>query len=161
MLLHQTKTVLRILCVLTFIMTAACAPRPDIAVDVLPHYEALFQKKDGWTGADGVYSVALADDTILWLFGDTFIGQIKNGRHENADLINNSIGIQQGMQPTSALIEFYYGSGPDGKPAAFILPAEPPGWLWIYDGIRTECICAIIPPFLTAVSSFSCTLSPL
>jgi hypothetical protein len=130
--------VLRLLCLLALTLLVACAPRPDVAVDVLPGYEALFQNTEGWTGADGVYSVALAEDTILWLFGDTFIGQIRNGRHENAELINNSIGIQHGKHPSSALVDFYYGRAPNGKPAAFILPAEPRGWLWIYDGARTD-----------------------
>jgi hypothetical protein len=74
----------KLLCLFALTLAMACAPRPDVAVDILPGYEALFQKTEGWTGADGVYSVALAEDTILWLFGDTFIGQIKNGRHANS-----------------------------------------------------------------------------
>jgi hypothetical protein len=137
MRLHKTKSVLRILCVLALTITSACAPRPGIDVDVLSGYETLFQREEGWTGADGVYSVALSDENILWLFGDTFIGKIKNGRHENAAIINNSIGIQHGKKPPVARVEFHYGRTPDGKPAAFILPDKPPGWLWIYDGVRT------------------------
>ena len=128
---------IKLLCLIALTMVA-CAPRPDVDVSVLSEYEALFQREEGWTGADGVYSVALSDETILWLFGDTFIGKIKDGRHENADLINNSIGIQHGKQPSAARVEFHYGSTPQGKPAAFILPVEPQGWLWIYDGILTD-----------------------
>lgn len=135
---NKTSFSLRTLCLLALTLVVACAPRPDVAVEILPGYEALFQKEDGWTGGDGIYSVALADDTILWLFGDTFIGQIRNGRHENASIINNSIGIQYGKLPSSALIEFYYGKTSDGEPAAFILPVEPQGWLWIYDGVRAD-----------------------
>ncbi len=135
---NKTSFSLRTLCLLALALVVACAPRPDVAVEILPGYEALFQKEDGWTGGDGIYSVALADDTILWLFGDTFIGQIRNGRHENASIINNSIGIQYGKLPSSALIEFYYGKTSDGEPAAFILPVEPQGWLWIYDGVRAD-----------------------
>ena len=135
---HKTNNILRILGVLTVVLAVACAPGPHIDVHVLSGYEALFQREEGWTGADGVYSVALTDDKILWLFGDTFIGQIKNGRHENADLINNSIGIQLGKQPSAAKVEFYYGRTREGNPAAFILPVKPQGWLWIYDGVRTD-----------------------
>ena len=138
MRLNQKKTVLRVLCVLAIATMVACAPRPAIDADVLSGYEALFQREEGWTGADGVYSVALSDETILWLFGDTFIGKIKNGRHENAAIINNSIGIQHGKKPSTALIEFYYGRTGEGKPAAFILPFKSQGWLWIYDGVRTD-----------------------
>ncbi len=138
MQLHKTNNILRILGVLTVVLAVACAPRPDIDVNVLSGYEALFQREEGWTGADGVYSVALSNETILWLFGDTFIGQIKNGRHENADLVHNSIGIQHGKQASTAEVEFHYGRTPEGKPAAFILPVQPQGWLWIYDGVRTD-----------------------
>jgi hypothetical protein len=134
----KINVILKILWSFALLLTVACVPRPDIAVDVLPGYEALFQKEDGWTGADGVYSVALAEDTTLWLFGDTWIGQIRNGRHENAQIINNSIGIQHGKQPSAALLEFYYGKTPDGKPTAFILPLETRGWLWMYHGARTS-----------------------
>lgn len=130
--------VLKLLCWSALILVVACTPRSDIEVDILSGYEALFQREEGWVGADGVYSVALSDETILWLFGDTFIGEIKNGRREHVDIINNSIGIQHGIQPTTALVEFHYGRTPEGKPAAFILPAKPQGWLWFYDGIRTD-----------------------
>lgn len=60
---------------------------------VLPGHDAAFENKSGWTGADGAYSVAISDDIILWLFGDTWVGEVQNGRHVNADLINNSIAI--------------------------------------------------------------------
>lgn len=133
-----TLYLINLLCWLVLILVVACASRPDIEVDILSGYEALFQREEGWTGADGVYSVALSNETFLWLFGDTFIGQIKNGRHENADLIHNSIGIQHGKLPSTAEVEFHYGRTPEGKPAAFILPVKPQGWLWIYDGVRTD-----------------------
>jgi hypothetical protein len=134
----KTVHVLKLLCLLALAPVLACAPQPDIAVDVLPGYEAMFQRKEGWTGADGVYSVALARNATLWLFGDTFVGRIRNGRHENHEIIHNSIGIQHGRQPPGARVDFFYSRGPDGRPAAFIRPAEPRGWLWIYDGARTE-----------------------
>ena len=132
------KYVFRILWLLAPLLVAACMPQPEVSVEILPRWEALFQKEDGWTGADGAYSLALSDDQILWLFGDTWIGPIVGGRHENATIVNNSIGIQRHKNPAEALVEFYYGKTPDGKPAAFIQPADGRGWFWIYHGIRTS-----------------------
>jgi len=123
---------------LLLVLAAACASQPDISVEVLPHYDALFQREEGWTGADGAYSLVFAQNTILWLFGDTWIGQVREGEHRNATIVNNSIGIQEGRQPPAASLNFYYRQTPDGKPAAFIQPAEDRSWFWIYHGIRNS-----------------------
>jgi len=128
-------SVLRILCLLALIFALACGPRPQISVETLPAYDALFQNREGWTGADGAYSIALADEKILWLFGDTWVGQIRDGRHVNAAIVNNSLALQHGKKPPETFLEFYYGKTLDGQPAAFIVPQETQGWFWIYHGI--------------------------
>ena len=126
--------------VLLSILLLCCAggrPGPDIAVETLPQYDALFTNEDGWTGADGVYSVALNQHTIVWFFGDTWVGQIKNGRHVNAVLVNNSVAIQHGRNLPEAEIHFYFGRAGDGGPAALIRPADSRGWFWVFDGVMT------------------------
>jgi hypothetical protein len=126
--------------ILLSVLLLCCAggkPGLDIAVEALPQYDALFSNEDGWTGGDGVYSVALNEHTIAWFFGDTWIGQIKNGRHVNAILINNSVAIQNGRNPTEAEMDFYFGRAADGSPAALMRPADGRGWFWVFDGVRT------------------------
>ena len=120
------------------LLTACHHNLPQFTVERLPSYEVLFQRTDGWTGGDGVFSVRLDSDRILWLFGDTFIGDIKNGRHVNAVLVNNSIAIQTGREPSHADIEFFYGESAQGKPEAFVKPQDGIGWYWPYHGVRTE-----------------------
>jgi hypothetical protein len=115
---------------------AACGPQPRIWVEELPQYDAIFSRQKGWTGADGAYSVALADNQILWLFGDTWYGEVRQGRHVDAVIINNSIAIQRGLRPPDASVAFYSGSTPAGRPLAFIRPANGRGWFWLYDGIQ-------------------------
>ena len=115
----------------------ACSSMPDVTVETLPQYDALFSNKDGWTGGDGAYSVALNQQTIAWFFGDTWIGQIKNGRHVNATLVNNSVALQHGRHPPEAEMDFYFGRAPDGSPAALIRPADGQGWFWVFDGVLT------------------------
>ncbi len=125
------------LCLFALLLFAACASQPEIHVDSLPGYEALFENQKGWTGADGVYSVALADNLTLWLFGDTWVGDIRNNVHVNATIVNNSIALQQGLPPSGSKVDYFFGRTPGGKPAAFIHPADGRGWLWIYHGILT------------------------
>jgi hypothetical protein len=115
----------------------ACSSMPDVTVEALPQYDALFSNEDGWTGGDGVYSVGINAHTLAWFFGDTWIGQIKNNRHVNATLVNNSVAIQHGRSPTESEIDFYFGSAADGSPDALIRPADGRGWFWIFDGVMT------------------------
>jgi hypothetical protein len=115
----------------------ACQPLPKPTVEVVPAYEALFSQSRGWIGADAIYSVTLAPGRTLWLFGDTFVGSIEDGRRRDAVIVNNSVALQTGLRPDAARIAFYFGSHGDGQPAALIEPADGRGWFWIYDGIRT------------------------
>jgi len=113
----------------------ACTPKPFITVSELPAYNRLFERENGWTGADGAYSVALTEDKTLWLFGDTWIGKIRDGRHVDAVLINNSLAIQQGKDPATATLRFYYRQAVDGNPEPFIRPSDGKSWFWMYDGV--------------------------
>jgi hypothetical protein len=118
---------------------AACGHHlPRVQVDSLPEYEALFQRSEGWTGGDGVFSVGLGSDRLIWLFGDTFIGEVKEGRHIQADLVNNTLALQTGKDPRPAAVDFYYRHAPDKKPEAFFLPPDGKGWFWPYHGVRTQ-----------------------
>jgi len=123
-------------CLLLLLLIASCVSQPGLQVEALPQFDALFEKRTGWTGADGAYSVALADDKILWLFGDTWYGDVRGGRHVDAVIIHNSIAIQRGQMPSGASLEFYTGLLPSGNPRAFFQPDDNSGWFWIYDGIR-------------------------
>jgi len=122
---------------LSILSCAVGKPGPDVAVEALPQYDALFSNKDGWTGGDGVYSVLLNQHTIAWFFGDTWIGQLKNGQHVNATLVNNSVAIQHGKSQGLATMVYYFGRAADGSPAALIRPADGRGWFWMFDGVMT------------------------
>ncbi len=122
--------------VLLFLL-AACQAQLRLIVEPLPRYDAAFERTSGWIGGDGAYSVALGDGRILWMFGDTFVGRVENGRRVDARLINNSAAIQTGREPSVAALAFVYRSLSDGSPAAFLEPADGVGWLWPYHGVRT------------------------
>ena len=138
MMLKQRNHLVRFIVIFAVILMAACASQPHVSVDVLPDYNALFERQDGWTGADGAYTVKLSDDRILWLFGDTWYGEIREGRHTNATIIKNSIAIQHGIIPPNASVGFYSGRTSGGKPLAFIQPSDGRGWIWFYHGIEVN-----------------------
>jgi hypothetical protein len=97
-------------------------------------YDRAFFRNSGWTGADGAYSIPLSDGRTMWLFGDTFIGEVNSSgkRSKETVIINNSIALQEGGDPST--IKFIYG-GSEEKPESFFIPPDGKGWFWIYDAI--------------------------
>jgi len=100
-----------------------------------PDLDALFSGGDGWIGGDGVYSVTLSRGEILWLFSDTWVGKIENGKRTNATLVNNTVGIQK---KPDARIAFTIARNKDQKPAALIVPTDGRGWYWLQAGIAHQ-----------------------
>ena len=114
------------------------AELPGYSVEPLPEYDALFTRTEGWTGADAAYSVALADDVTLWLYDDTWIGDIVDGKHKDATMVNNTVALQHGKDPSTASVEFFWQRTKEGEAAAFIRPTDGVGWFWISDGIVAD-----------------------
>lgn len=122
---------------LALLFLGACQTQPRFTVEALPAYDAAFARTSGWTGGDGAYTVALDRGRVLWLFGDTFIGRVQDGRRTDAHLVNNSAAIQSGPLDSGAALHFALRALPDGRPLAFLQPADGAGWLWPYHGVRT------------------------
>jgi predicted amidohydrolase len=98
-----------------------------------PTYTAMLAMRDnGWLGSDVGESVALSDDRLLWLFGDTFVGSRQNGiRVKGARMINNSIAIQDRKKAPPDCVTFYWKQN-HGRPASFFPHQEgtPGGYYW-------------------------------
>lgn len=99
--------------------------------------DALFQRTEGWVGGDGVFSVALNAQRTLWLFSDTWVGKIADGKRSKVTLVNNTVGVQEG-HGAQAKIDFTVRTGADGKPTALIKPSDNKGWYWILAGASTS-----------------------
>ncbi|WP_169732318.1 DUF4185 domain-containing protein [Cohnella thermotolerans] len=136
------------------------------AAEPADDWTALFHRREGWTGADGIYSVPLngleapgraAANRTLLLFGDTFIGTVdpvSNARVSMA-MINNSMALLHGDRPDPQRIAFRWNrSGPE--PASSIVPSTPralahkDAYYWLQDGTsvggKFHCFPLIVSP---------------
>lgn len=110
----------------------------DFAVADAPSWEAVFQRTEGWTGADGINTADLLDGRILWIFGDTWIGDIQQVRHApNSGLVNNTLAVHEKpntvnwMPPDTNAVRFFWGqSGQKNQVWIRPDPGDGPGWYW-------------------------------
>jgi hypothetical protein len=100
-----------------------------------PEFTGLFRSDDGWTGGDGAYSIAIGPDRAIWLFGDSYIGKIRNGKREDSPLVNNAVSVLSSPDGRRAM-EFFWGGSP-GAPAALFVPSGKDRFFWPGDGAYT------------------------
>ena len=104
---------------------AAAQTQPD------PFFNRIFTRLgNGWTGGDGTLSIGLPDGRSLWLFGDSFLGQVRpdGSRPADSPLIRNCLVIQDGEN-----LRTRHG-GTMRHPSAFLAPHDPAAWFWPGDG---------------------------
>lgn len=138
---------------------AVASPRSEPApaageAALAPEWSAMFDRSEGWTGADGAATIPLPGGETLWLFGDTWVGHIDGGRHRaGSTMVSNTIGVQS-AGPTPAPIRFYWGpETSNGKPSAFIAPPEGDSdWLWPTGGGRVDPHSGELHLFVTRVA---------
>jgi hypothetical protein len=118
------------LCFFMLCGLAAAQTRPD------PEWDAVFQRRRGWNGADGAYSVLLHGGWTGWVFSDTFVGQVAadGSRRDNA-FIHNSWARIESLHPAINLFssrELF--SDPVGKNAYWayqpVLDSGQQGWIF-------------------------------
>lgn len=126
----------------------SCSESKSLKAKNAPLWNDLFNRKSGWAGADGIYSIPLTENEYpdqssnsktLLLFSDTFIGDVdENGRRSNTSLINNTYAIMEGNQPQEENIEFLWKKN-NGAAATLFVPNTPTStarnWYWLMDGI--------------------------
>jgi len=107
---------------LLLLVCNAGATEPDTA------FNNQFRREiGGWIAADATFSIFLPDGRTLWLFGDTFIGEVgpDSAILPGARMIRNSGVIQEG----SSLQTLYSGTRED--PGDFIPTSRPDTtWYW-------------------------------
>lgn len=109
---------------------------PAVAAHRWPQAEEAFRHDRFWLGGDGAYSVPLGGERVLWLFGDSFIGDGKSRDRRRALVVRNTVAIQNGLDPSSAAVTFSWKTGA-GKPEAFF-PAKGEDWYWPGSGVLVQ-----------------------
>lgn len=91
-----------------------------------------FMHMKGWTGADAAYSVPLSSKQTIWLFGDTFIGTVKEKKRINTVMINNTVALQD-IGPPAGDLQFFWKKK-NGKPDSIFQSDNRDHWFWPGDG---------------------------
>ncbi|MDB5311080.1 MAG: hypothetical protein JWO38_5282 [Gemmataceae bacterium] len=123
------------------LVLVAADPAPPLPVvakaESLPDWNAKFRPTDGWVGADGAYSAPVSDRRTLWLFSDTWVGSVRDGKRVGVAMVNNTVGIQDGRGP-DAKVSFVVKQTTAGKPTAILTPPDGRGWFWINAGVHVN-----------------------
>ncbi len=132
-------------CFITLRHAAAEEKPPTVTVDA--PWEAVFDRTDGWIGGDAIYSTPLPGGDVLWMFADTFLGQVRDGRRQKGvRMVNNTLArhalSQDGTPPEPESVRFRWGAMEDAqRPKAWIEPdrkltagrAQHGDWYWLAD----------------------------
>lgn len=128
-----------------FIKPSTPAITNDQAAALPSQWDLAFSRRSGWTGGDVAASFVIPRNRVLWVFGDSFVGEVEGGRHVRATLVNNAIAVhpygpgRPGTAPAPEKISFFWGPADEsGKPTAWVRPAQKdrPGaagsktWYW-------------------------------
>lgn len=110
-----------------------------------PAWTALFKRKQGWFGGDGIFTIPLSgvdsgvNDSTLFLFSDTMQGEIRDSvLLSGYTMVNNSVMILKGTGPDPAAATFLIHDR-DKRPVSLFVPATPKteqgDYFWLGDGL--------------------------
>lgn len=109
-------------------------PAPPEPVTRALEWNEVFQRTEGWIGGDGAATVPLPDGRVLWLFGDSGVGRVEEGKYApGSTLVNNAVAIHDASPtpPGTDAVRFAWGApAPDGKQTALVVPTRPSEWYW-------------------------------
>lgn len=107
----------------------------------------MFYRKGDWFGADGIFSFSLdGRETIgagkkgqtLLTFSDTMTGQVEDDTVHNFKMVNNSVALIEGIQPSEQTMKILLNRDEAGNPVNYFSPQTPnsnPGeYYWMGDG---------------------------
>ncbi len=91
-----------------------------------------------WTGADSTYSAPLPDGRDVWIFSDTFLGQVSpDGSRPpviqdggTTPFVNNTFVETRGGHPVATVT-----GGTADHPTALLPPPDTSHWYWARDGL--------------------------
>ncbi len=120
----------------------------DFTVEEAPEWTALFNRKSGWFGGDGIFAIPLngkdnqtarAGTETMLIFSDTMIGEIADSTLQpGAAMVNNTVAYLKGSEPKEEKTNFQWAKNDEGKPMTLFTPqtphAEEGDYYWLGDG---------------------------
>jgi len=116
-----------------------------------PKWTALMERNSGWFGADGIFSIPLdgkekrgdEDKKTLFIFSDTYIGEVINNVPQKGNvMVNNTVAWLRGLEADPSKMKFEYKVGQDRKPTSFFIPsntnAKEGEYFWLGDGFINQ-----------------------
>ncbi|WP_214229401.1 DUF4185 domain-containing protein [Pedobacter sp. B4-66] len=111
----------------------------------------LFVRENGWFGGDGIYSIPLNGvesgkpeaKKTLFIFSDSMIGKIKDGKMEpGARMIHNSVAVLKGVKPVKENISFFSKNDAKDSAETVFVPKTPltgpKDYYWLGDGFVNQ-----------------------
>ena len=154
---HQIKNTLLAAAIFLVAGTTVIAqntkPKVDLehlnyTVEEAPDWTNLFIRTSGWFGADGIYVLpsdggrskgGSADVKNMFIFSDTMIGEINNGKIMPGDkMVHNTVAYLDGDKPDNAKMNFHWATNDKGTPVNMFSPNTPSSkagdYYWLGDG---------------------------
>jgi hypothetical protein len=106
-------------------LCASASVGENITAVQWPEADVLFKRDSRWRGADAANSIDLGGGRVLWTFGDTFVDvgdQPDKRSRRTSVMINNTVAMQTGYDPTQAKFEAFWETTAEGRPASFFRP---------------------------------------
>lgn len=118
----------------------------SFTVEPAPEWTQVFKRDSGWFGGDGIFAIPYSgqddrreSDSILFLFSDTMVGEIKGGALvPGYSMVHNSIGIYKKERNPSS-IEFHVANNDAGKVTTMFIPdSQTDEYYWLGDGFVNQ-----------------------
>lgn len=119
--------------------------------EAAPEWTALMERTSGWFGADGIFSIPLdgkeaqniKDKQTLFIFSDTYIGEVENGVPKPGSvMVNNTTAWLTGNEPVKSNIDFEFNTDDTGKPKSYFIPnnsqSKDKEYYWLGDGFINQ-----------------------
>jgi hypothetical protein len=143
----------------TFISGVALAAATTLAgaADVAPYsavaapewtalFDAPYGLDDGWSGADGVYTIPMNGDErfgsghgtkTLILFSDSFVGRTNadGSRVGGTVMVNNTSAMLSGATPIPSALQFNVRRNGQGGAVSMVVPTQADQWYWPGDAL--------------------------
>jgi hypothetical protein len=114
-------------------------------------WTAMMERSSGWFAADGIFSIPLdgvekqlePDKKTLFIFSDTYIGEVINNVPRPGNImVNNTTAWLDGVEPNKSAIDFNYNTDTNGKPVSYFVPdnenALQDEYFWLGDGFINQ-----------------------